>query len=332
MRTSILLFALAVPAVAAQAAQHGSWDAFMKANRYECPGPFDTLAKPRSVRLAGKQYEHDGYKLTVKTPDPDQTVKIGVLGAIKDTAPPTRRNVASAIAWFKEQNVEWVISNGDLALEELDLEDVIDMLGESGLPTLVVLGNSESRGSWARAYKSKAKRFPNLVNGTWVRQIIADDVEIWTVSGYHDRRFVKQGAGCIYDQDDIDLMQDNLRPAGSSPIVLVSHGPPRTQGIKTIDRMFEGQNVGDPMLTDLIKKRKIPFGIFGHILEAGGLAVGRDLRTPVEPNTWTSSFYLNAGSISGDPWAMNDGSTSYGMAAVATIEGQRGRFVIKRFQ
>jgi hypothetical protein len=203
------------------------------------------------------------------------------------------------------------------------------MLGESGLPTLVLLGNSESRGSWARTYRSKAKRFPNLVNGTWVRQIVADDVEIWTVSGYHDRRFVKQGAGCLYDQDDIDLVQNSLKSAGSSPIVLVSHGPPRTQGSGAIDRMFEGENVGDPMLTELIEKRKIPFGIFGHILEAGGFAVGRDLRTPVESNTWTSSFYLNAGSISGDPWAMNDGSTSHGMAVVATIEGKRGRFVFK---
>ena len=49
-------------------------------------------------------------------------------------------------------------------------------------------------------------------------------------------------------------------------------------------------------------------------------------------NAWSTSFYLNAGSVSGDPWGMNDGSTSYGMAAVVTIDGKRGKFVFKRFR
>jgi Icc-related predicted phosphoesterase len=331
MRNPILVVVLALSAGSAQAEQHASWAAYMKANRYECPGPLDTLAAPRSMKLAGKRYEHDGYRLVIQEPDADHTVKIGVLSAIKDAAPPTKQNVAAALAWFKKEKVEWVISNGDLALEELDLEDVVDMLGESGLPTLVVLGNSESRGSWARTYKTKEKRFPNLINGTWVRQIVADDVEFWTLSGYHDRRFVKQGAGCLYDQEDVDLMTKELKPAGADPVLLVSHGPPRAKGKGAIDRMFEGKNVGDPMLTSLIEKQKIRFGIFGHILEAGGTAVGRRMANPIAPNTWSSSFYLNAGSISGDPWSMNDGSTSTGMAAIVTLDGKRGRFVFERF-
>ena len=123
-----------------------------------------------------------------------------------------------------------------------------------------------------------------------------------------------------------------LSAAGGAPVVLISHGPPQTKGKKAIDRMFEGKNVGDPMLTDLIKKKKIPFGLFGHILEAGGTAVGRDLTRAVKANSWSTSFYLNAGSISGDPWGMNDGSTSYGMAAIVTIDGKRGKFVFKRFK
>ncbi len=96
--------------------------------------------------------------------------------------------------------------------------------------------------------------------------------------------------------------------------------------------MFEGKNVGDPMLTHLIKKKKIPFGIFGHILEAGGTAVGRDLTKAVKAKTGSTSFYLNAGSVSGDPWGMNDRSTSYGMAALVTIDGKKAQYVIKRFE
>jgi len=325
------LFAVAV-AKPVLAAEHDSWTSYMKKNRYECPGPFDTLKKPRTLTLAGKKYIHNGYQLRVENPDADHRVIIGVVSALKDISEGTRHNVERAFAWFEKEGVEWVVANGDLALEELDLEDVVDLLGHSGLPTLVILGNSESRGSWARVFKDRSERFPNLVNGNWVRQVIADDVEFWTVPGYHDRRFVHQGAGRLYKQEDIDVMREQLKPAGVGPVVLVAHGPPRGKGKHAIDRMFEGKNVGDPMLTELISKMKIPFGLFGHILEAGGTAVGHDLRTPVRPKKMVRALYLNAGSLSGDPWGMNDGSASTGMATIVKISGSKASFQVRRFK
>ncbi|MEO0813432.1 MAG: metallophosphoesterase, partial [Myxococcota bacterium] len=229
------------------------------------------------------------------------------------------------------RGVEWLVVNGDIAIEELDLEDAIQILGESGVPTIMVLGNSESRSSFARAYATKSKKYPNLVNGTWVRKIMADDAEFWTLPGYYSKSFVYQGAGCRYKRDDVRKMTKELQPAGNDPIVLISHGPPRGKGKRAIDVITDKTNVGDEAMSELIRKKAIPFGIFGHILESGGRGVGSDLSTPVKPKNPAKALYVNAGSISGDPWGMNDGSTSYGMAVLMVIEGGKATYEVKRY-
>ena len=315
----------------AQAAEHPTWDAFIKANRYVCPGPFDTLQSPRELTLAGKKYRHTGYRLEVQSPDPDHRVVLGVVSAIKDTSPKTKENVKAAFEWFAKKGVEWVIANGDLALEELDLEEVIDLLAAPGLPVLIILGNSESKGSFARVFAERGGRYPNLINGVWVRQVVADDVELWTLPGYYDKRFSRQGAACVYRPEDVDAMQKMLVPAGTAPVVLVAHGPPKGKGKRALDFMADQVNVGDDQINRLIEKKSIPFGFFGHILEAGGAVVGADLSTPLKTASGVPAFYLNAGSLSGDPWAMTDGTTSTGMAFVVTFDGKTGAYELKRF-
>ncbi len=324
-----LSLALALPAAAAE---QPSWDEYMKQNRYKCPGPLDTLKAPVTVQLAGKSYKHDGYKLEVQSNDQDSAVKVGVISAIKDVSPGTKHNISQALDWFKSVKAEWVVVNGDVALEEFDLEEVMGLLAQGGLPTLVTLGNSESKSSFARVYREVAEKHPNVINGVWVRQIVADDVELWTVSGYHDKKFVHQGAGCTYGKEDVDLMLKGLKPAGDRPVVLISHGPPLGNGPKALDWISDKKNVGDPELTRLIQKANIPFGFFGHILEAGGAVVGKDLATAVGPGKLLPQLYLNAGSLSGDPWGLNDGTTSTGMAFLVTFEGQQAKYELKRFK
>ena len=318
---------------AATAAQHASWSAYMKKNRYKCPGPADTFKSPTTLTLSGKKYRHNGYQLIIdaKGRDADKRVVIGILSAIKDATPATRANVEESIAWFKKQKVEWLVANGDLALEEFDLVEVVDMLGKSGFPVLVTLGNSESVGSWARTYKEKASTYPNLINGVWVRQIIADDVEFWTMPGYHDKRFVHQGAGCRYDEEDIRALRNGIDPEGSAPVALVSHGPPEGEGKDALDWILDKKNVGDSLINQVIDKENISVGLFGHILEAGGAAVAKDMKTAVKEGKKSKTLYVNAGSASGDPWGMNDGGTSYGMAMIVTIDRGQASYRIKRF-
>ena len=100
--------------------------------------------------------------------------------------------------WFRSEGVEWVVANGDLALSEFDLEQVYEVLASFKLPTLVMLGNSDSQGSWARLYRERADKYPFIIDGSNIRQIAADDVEFWTMPGYHNRRFSHQTGVCIY--------------------------------------------------------------------------------------------------------------------------------------
>ncbi len=332
MRTvHVLAIFLSLPSMAF-GATHPDWPSYMRANRYKCPGPLDTLAKARALDIQGKSYRLSGYRMEISEGDNDNRIAIGVLGSIKSVSDNTQQNLDEALSWFRSEGVEWVVANGDLAIEEDDLERVLDTLGRNGAPTLLTLGNRESRSVFSRVYRSRAKQFPNLINGTWVRQVVADDVEFWTLPGYYAKDFVYQGAGCRYTDDDVRGLDRELVPAGSSPVVLVSHGPPRGRGPRSIDVVTDDSNVGDKAMTSLLVRAKIPFGLFGHILESGGRAVERDLATPVEPESPSPTLYVNAGSVSGDPWGMNDGSISHGMAMIVVIDEGKATYRVKRFE
>lgn len=313
-------------------AEHADWTAYIKANRYACPGPLDTLTDARVFEAGGKTYQQTGYRVEVQNPDADQHTKIGVLSASKDISSFTRKNIEAALAWFKKEGVEWIVANGDLALDEFDFEDIVKLLAKDEIPLLVVLGNSDSRGSWARIYRSVAQKYPHVFDGTLVRQIVADDAEFWTMPGYHNKAFIHQTGACTYQTKDVDLIRRSLKPSGLAPVVLVSHGPPQGKGWGALDRIGDKKNVGDPDLTHLIRKRDIPFGIFGHILEAGGRGVAGDQKSRIAPNVYKPKLHVNAGSVSGDPWPMLDGSASYGMALIVELRAGKARYSVKRFR
>ena len=202
----------------------------------------------------------------------------------------TRKNLSETLAWFKQEGAEWIVANGDLAIDEFDFEELIEILAKTNLPTLVVLGNSDSQGSWARIYRSIFDKYPNLFDGTLVRQIVADDAEFWTVAGYHNKAFIHKTGACSYKTEDVDLIRRNLKPSEKAPVVLVSHGPPQGKGAHALDRIADKKNVGDPDLTKLIEKRNIPFGIFGHIPEAGGWGVGAKFKKKFAPISPAQTF------------------------------------------
>ena len=328
----LLMIALLSLAFDAQAAEHPNWKEYIKANRYSCPGPLDTLAEPRIFEAGGKKYVQSGYRVDVEGPDADSQIKLGILSASKDLSDYTRKNLTETLAWFKKEGAEWIIANGDLAIDEFDFEELIEILAKTNLPTLIVLGNSDSQGSWARIYRSSFDKYPNLFDGSLVRQIVADDAEFWTVAGYHNKAFIHKTGACSYKTEDVDVIRRNLKPSEKGPVVLISHGPPQGKGFHALDRIPDKKNVGDPDLTKLIRKRSIPFGIFGHILEAGGRAVDGSLKKKVKENTKSPKLYLNAGSVSGDPWGMLDGSASYGMAIMMEINGANASYKVKRFK
>lgn len=315
----------------AQTATFSSWDAYMDAHSFDCPGPLDEISPPVMLTVAGKQYEHSGARMVVKDTDNDHEIRIGVISAIKDVSAETLANWRAAREWFKEQNIEWLVVAGDVAVGEFDLDELMGVLAEAPWPILLVPGNSESKTGFGRAYRRLSAAHPNLINGMWVRQIVADDVEFWTLPGYFNKTFMHQASGCLYKPEDVHLMTNQFTRAGDRPVLLVSHGPPLGQGSKTLDVIAEGKNVGDVRITHLIEDQRIEFGVFSHILESGGRAVSSDMASPVAPDQWQSNLYLNSGALSGDPWSLNSGRTSYGMATLMTIKEGKAKYQLKWF-
>ena len=97
--------------------------------RYKCPavhqGQRADLAK-----MAGFDVERNGSTWTIKGSTKAVHVNIGVLGAIKDAGRDTKKNLETFANWFKQNKVDIVVANGDIALDEFDLEEVFLELGK----------------------------------------------------------------------------------------------------------------------------------------------------------------------------------------------------------
>ena len=113
----------------------------------------------------------------------------------------------------------------------------------------------------------------------FTRTVEGDDVTLIGVPGYFNRDFVYADDGCVYDAKSLRRLKllthkkkkkRRKQKKAAKPVVLISHGPPMGDGDAGIDRVYENQNVGDPALGNTMKRLKIRFGIFGHILESAG--------------------------------------------------------------
>lgn len=303
-----------------------TWAEYQKAHQMECVGPFDSIIAPEELQLGGKTYRLSGSHLSVTTPDADDEVRFGVMSSVKDYSEETQANLKQFLAWFQQEKIEWLVLNGDIAGDEEEFEDILTLVGETKIPTLVSIGNFESRGSYFRVVSAMAKKYPTIVDQDFVRVIEADDVTIVSMPGYYNRKFLHTGSGCLYKPEDVTKLLDVTEKL-QGPKLLISHGPPKGVGPKSIDVIADGKaNVGDPEMTKLIKLGGISFGIFGHILESSGRAVGLDFATPVAQDTWVKNLYINAGNANGLPWELLDGSTMVGSASVFAVKGQKAKF------
>jgi Icc-related predicted phosphoesterase len=264
-----------------------------------------------------------------KTPG---TLTIGVLGAIKDAGRDTKKNLSIFANWFKQQKVDLVVANGDIALDEFDLEEVFLELAKLNMPVIVFAGNSESRTSFNRTATEVSRKAPNLINGNWVREVRWGKYSLWSLPGYHDKKFLYGRNGCHYTRKDVRALGKQIAKNRKQVNVLLAHGPPRYSGKVGLDKITDGKHVGDKMMTKLIKDYSIKWGIFGHILEAGTTLATKMGKRVASENKSLKSLYINAGSANGLPWGMNDGSTLRGLAAVMKLDGKTGKVILKKIK
>ncbi len=298
----------------------------------QCPGPLFTLPKPEPVTIGDAAWTIEGSTMRRDGGPWQGPLTFGVLGAVKDAEPGTRKNVQKAMKLFTKQKVDFIVVNGDIA-ESNEVRQVFKMLGEElKLPVFLHSGNIEWTSAFTEAFVEMAPLHPHLVNMNWIRHVDFGGVHLVSLPGWSVRRYVKDGA-CFYDADNVFALRplvQELQQKGDV-VVLTAHGPPKSFGkaaIDTADLPDGKQNVGDAALQQLILDEKIPFGLFSHILEAGGRATsdlkkGAPLKLPMKAPV--DRLYINAGSASSFGWQMNDGSTSRGLAAVVAIDGGKAK-------
>lgn len=303
-----------------------TWDEAVEMYGAECPGPFFELPTPTTVQVGARTWTIKGSTLALEGKAWKGPLKIGVLGAIKDADYDTKLNVKKAAKHFKKLGVHLVIANGDLVGDETgDLPKVFTMLGESiKVPILVHSGNYEWTQAFTNAVASVGKTHPHLFNANLLRHVDLGGVHIFSLPGWSVRKFVKPAA-CFYGKEQVDALKAQIEPyVEKGELVVVSaHGPPRGRGKQSIDFAFEAGNVGDEDLARMLVDVPVRFGIFSHILEAGGRATSDVVRQPpvkLPMRRPARSLFVNVGSASSYPYAMHGKKTSRGMAAVFTVD------------
>lgn len=328
-----LVAALSVPSLAAaqDEAPPKTWMEYQAAHSLACVGPAETLPAPDVKTYAGFEYAFSGASLKVRRvegPALAGEVRLGVLSGIKELDKATKLSLDEFFARFKAAKVEGVLLGGDSAENEMDLEEVLAYVAAFDLPTYAVIGNWESRAPFNRAVREVSKTRPNLVNMDLARKLEAEAFDVVALGGYSDKGYVKSTGACLYKPEDARSIVALAKDA-KHPVVLLMHGPPAQKGKDAIDFVPGAGNVGDKDVTAAIQEAKIPFGIHGHILEAGAKAT--DLAgKPVAPGRFHPQLFLNPGPATSFPWKMNDGKTGHGFAAILTLKGKTASYEIIR--
>jgi len=294
--------------------------------RTQCPAPFGKLRKPETREVVGVKYRLEGTKLVQLTRDKDRVTRVGVISAPKDGTTMTQTNIEAFIKAFTARKIDWLVANGDLAYDEKDLTRTIDLLATVKVPVFAVIGNGESVAPFNDGLARAMQEHDNVFNMNLVRVVVGDDLSLISLPGYYDRAYVHPPDGCVYKEEDVQLLKELARGV-RGPLALVSHGPPRGEGQEAIDVIYERRNVGDPRMAAALKELKISFGLFGHILEAGGRATD-DVGNPLKPGHLSKSLLANAGSASAIPWRMLDGKTSRGLAMIITVQGDQASYEV----
>ncbi len=292
-----------------------------------CFGDMTPVKKAEAIDANGKKFERFGAKLVDKNTDEDKAMTFGVLTDIKSAIPATLQAIDAYFDFFKQNKVEAVLVTGDSGEEYKDLKTVFEHIGKKGLPTYIIMGNREKSADFDKALEEAGKTYKNLFNMNRIRFVNGDDVDLVSLPGYHDPEYIHNKPGCQYDQKQLDLVA-TLAKEADSPLLLIAHGPPRGKGKDAIDNAVVAGNIGDPNLAKLITDAKIKFGSFGNVHEAGGKAVGADFSTIVKPDTFVDTLYLHPGPGDSDPWTMNDGSKSKGMAGVLMFKDGKAAYKV----
>lgn len=291
----------------------------------------------REVAAGSLTLKGNGYTLAAaSTPERSGKLVVGIVSDLKDKHDGWQDRLKEYGAWFSEKGVEVVVINGGDFYHADSMEAVLGGYAEAlKMPVYVISGNKEAPGWFQEMAAKVAAKSSNLINGNRVRTLTVNDVSLVSLPGYGRKNYTDPGA-CLFGDEEVAVTAELLKAAPGSSKVLISHQSPLQDGATGVD--FMGQpsldekdkkNVGDPRVTSMLKKTGTNLAIVGGIKEAGGR--GTDLSgKPVAEGAVSEQLVVNPGPADTSHWTMNDGSSSWGMVSVVSIDGGKASYTIKR--
>lgn len=320
--------------VAAEAARDASTASVAGESDPACIGPIGS-GETGTLEIAGKTYERNGHALRVQAGEAEGEAEhtIGVLANLNAWHPVNTYNLRRYLGHFREAGVEVIVVAGDIGEDVETIEKNLDLVAGAGVPTLAFAGNREKTKDFVEAVEKVREGKPNLLNGHAIRQLGLAGLDVITLPGYHDPRYIHapEGEGCQYHAEDVEALE-KLASEAKNPVLLVAHGQPKGATPEALDVIApDKEHIGDANLNKAIEAAAIPFGIFTNVKEAGGKGLA-DLAgaTVVAPGAWAETLYFNPGPADSLPWSMNDGTTSNGMAGVFRVKGKKASYEIFR--
>lgn len=295
----------------------------------ECAAPLDT-GLATEVKIGERGAKQTGYKLTFPQKDADGALVLGVLGPVNEDSGMNLLVLKRYLKFFADEKVDAIVVTGDVGEVADGIARVLRELATAKVPVLAVIGNRECRAEFTDGILAARKDASNVVNLSEIRAVEFPEATLVTLPGYHDPNFMACANGCQYFKSTVDEVV-RLAKDATSPVILVSHGPPHGETNNALDFATSGGNVGDKEINRALKDGAIPFGLFSNIKEAGGRATADAAGASLlKEGVASKSLFLNPGPADTVGWELNDNTRSEGMAATFTLKGGEASYKIYR--
>ncbi len=297
----------------------------------ECAAPLERLPES-DVQVGDRAAKSYGYRLTFTDKDADGALHLGVLGPVNEDSGLNLVALKKYLKFFKDEKADAIVVTGDVGEVADGIARALKVIAESKLPVLVIAGNRECRADFADGVAAARRDHANIVNMNEVRAVQFPELTLVSLPGYHDPNYITCAQGCRYFKSTVDEAI-RLAKEATTPVMLVSHGPPHGDGSQALDYASAGGNVGDTEVNRAIAEGNIAFGVFSNIKEAGGRATSdASGTTQLRQTVPSKTLYLNPGPADTMGWQMNDNTQSVGQAALVTVKNGQASFKLFRIK